>query len=456
MEKQFLQYVKQHKLWRPGDTWLLAISGGSDSMVLCHVAQKCKIPVMLAHVNFQLRGFDSDEDERFVMEYAKAHRLICHSIHFDTREYAALHHLSIESAARDLRYHWFETVRFQNKLSFTATAHHLDDQVETLFMNLLKGTGIAGLRSIMPKKNSIIRPLLFATHAEILNYAKKHRLSWREDASNKDEHFTRNKIRARLIPLLKELNPNLHAAMGSNFSIFNDLDKIYSEQVHSWQKKYVEHRRNADYILLRKLAPLKYKRSVLFELLRPFGFSSGRIDEILQWMKKLGQGKQWLSQTHRLLSTPRFLILTELAPEKASIIQIEEARGTVACDTCKLKLSTHTKSSYKISRLPEVANLDLQKLSFPMIVRPWEAGDYFYPFGLGKKSNPAKKARKKISDYLNDLKLDPLEKENISVLCCGEKIVWVVGYRIDTRFAIEPSSTEVCKIKLMQGKPKSI
>ncbi len=454
MKKQFLQFIKQHKIWRPGDRWLLAISGGLDSMVLAHLAIVCEIPITLAHVNFRLRGKDSDQDEDFILHFATENRLICHSIRFDTQSYAREQHLSIETAARKLRYEWFDTLKQQYKLTFIATAHHLDDQVETLFMNLIKGTGIAGMRSILPKQNNIIRPLLFANRSEILAYAKQNHIQWREDASNKDEQFTRNKIRSRLMPLLKEFNPNLSNAMIGNFNILRDLDSLYFEQVEQWKKKFQKKRNHAVYISVRKLMQVDYKRSVLFELLRPYGFSSIQIDEILNWMKNPVQGKQWLSNSNRILCSKRFLIRTSLKTENISLITIDKPKGSINCGTIKLAFSTHAIGKYTISRKSEMANLDLEKLSFPLLFRPWKAGDYFYPFGLSKKSNPGKKVKKKISDYLNDLKIDPLGKENIKLLCSGDQVVWVVGYRIDARFAIGKATSRVCKIKCSKIKLK--
>jgi len=454
MKKQFLQFIKQHKLWRPGDCWLLAISGGLDSMVLAHLAIASNIPIILAHVNFKLRGKDADSDEDFILHFASANRLICHAMRFDTQTYAQEQHLSIETAARELRYEWFNTLKKQYKFTFIATAHHLDDQVETLFMNLVKGTGIAGMRSILPKQNSIIRPLLFASRSEILAYAKQNHIQWREDDSNKDEQFTRNKIRSRLIPLLKEFNPNLSAAMIGNFSILRDLDNIYFEQLELWKKKFQQIRNHAVYISVRKLMQVDYKRSVLFELLRPYGFSGIQIDEILYWMKNPVQGKQWLSTSNRILCSKRFLIRTSLGPENTSWIPIDKPIGSFNCGTIKLVFSTHAIGKYTISRKAEIANLDFDKLNFPLLLRPWKAGDYFYPYGLSKKSHPDKKVKKKISDYLNDLKMDPLEKENVRLLCCDEKIVWVVGYRIDARFSIGEATSRVCKIKYRQIKLK--
>ncbi len=449
MIQAFLSYLNRENLYWPGDRWLIGVSGGVDSVCLATLAREAGISFMIAHANFQLRGRESDADEAFVMDLADHLKVPAFSKKFDTRAVASRQKSSIQEAARSLRYDWFEELRLKFDLQYIAVAHHLDDQVETLFFNLVRGTGISGLRGMLPKNGRVIRPLLFATREELEQWAKAQKLTWREDSSNRDTKYTRNKIRHQLIPLLRELNPGLHKTLSENIRVFLDLEQIYRHQAAQWKKRYTLQRGGALYIPVRKLAPVPWARSVLYELLSPCGFTRDSLDHALQWLSRPEPGKELLSETYRLVCDRRFLILTHRQSAKSQWIRIEKPSGTLTTPGFRIRMAVRPVGRYVISKKPGKASLDLEKLEFPLTLRPWRAGDYFYPYGLGRPGNPSKPAKKKVSDYLGGLKLDALEKENTWVLISGQKIAWLVGHRIDHRFRITEKTRQVLSLQVL-------
>ncbi|MDB5281035.1 MAG: tRNA(Ile)-lysidine synthase [Bacteroidota bacterium] len=419
---------------------LLTVSGGMDSVVMCDLFNKAGFPFAIAHCNFTLRGKESDGDELFVKSLGEKYGVDVFTKAFDTKKYATEKNVSTQLAARELRYQWFEELRVEKKLNLIATAHHLNDNIETIVFNLVKGTGIRGLRGIPVRQGNIVRPLLFATRDEIQNHQKENQLQFREDSSNAEEKYTRNKIRHSVIPLLKEINPSLEATLGEKIDLFSQLEAMYERQMSNAAKQLFLQRKNDIYIPILKLKKTKNANSVLFEYLKHYGFGKEHIEDMLANLNNT-PGKQFISDKARIIKDRQFFILTQLPEKDFTTKLIEEKDSEVKLGNVKLKLSVSAADKIKITADKTLAFIDKSKLQFPLIVRRWKQGDYFYPFGMKLK-------KKKLKKFLIDEKVSLNEKENIWVLESDKKIVWVVGYRIDERFKITPKTTQVLKIQM--------
>ena len=318
MLNSFTTYIKKEKLFSKTNTILLTVSGGIDSIVMCELFHQAGLKFGIAHCNFQLRGEESDTDELFVEELAEKYDVQFHSVSFNTAAYAKKNKLSIQLAARKLRYDWFEEIRSQFDYNYIATAHHQDDSIETFFINLIRGTGIAGLHGILPKQNSIIRPLLFTNKKEIELFAKKNKLKFREDSSNASDKYVRNKIRHQLIPLLKELNPNIHQTIADDIQRLSETEKVYKKEITNKRSKIITEDRNGIRISIKALKKLNPIAPYLFEFLYPLGFNSSTTDEIIESLNKQS-GKQFFSATHRLIKDRDFLFIESRNKTKESI-----------------------------------------------------------------------------------------------------------------------------------------
>src|ERR1035437_212226 len=308
MLQSFKTYIKKEKLFNPSKKILLTVSGGIDSIVMCELFHQAKLNFGIAHCNFQLRDDESDNDELFVEKLAEKYAVPFHSVSFDTSSYSKKNKLSIQVAARQLRYNWFEETREQFNYNFIATAHHLDDSIETFFINLIRGTGISGLHGILPKQGKIIRPILFTTKKEIESFAKKNKLKHREDSSNASDKYVRNKIRHHIIPALKELNPNLESTIKNNIQHLRDVEQIYKKEIENKRSKLIKQEKNSFIISISQLKRLTPLSTYLFEFLKPYNFNATVANEILESLDA-ESGKQFLSETHRILKDRDSLIL---------------------------------------------------------------------------------------------------------------------------------------------------
>ena len=297
MLNDFLSYINKQKLCTPTDSVLVAVSGGKDSMALLHLFQAAKFKIKVAHCNFQLRGKESDLDEEFVKQYCLENKVDCFIKKFETKEYAQSHKVSIEMAARDLRYSWFRDLSLVQNCTFIATGHHLNDTIETLFLNFTKGLGPNGLKSIPFKSANIIRPLLFANSYQISQYLSSNNLKWREDFSNLENEFQRNKIRNQVIPILKEINPGLEKTMAVNLHRFNDLAEIFNETLKQFVNEAVFEEENQWVIQPQKWLNSKGFHLILEEFLKPFGFNYQQVTDLLAIQES---GKQMLSNSHAI------------------------------------------------------------------------------------------------------------------------------------------------------------
>ena len=418
----------------------MAVSGGMDSMVMLHLFHQAGFSIAVAHCNFQLRGEESDEDEIFVAAKCKKWGIPFHSIRFDTNNYAIQHGLSVQMAARELRYSWFQQVKEKENADWIATAHHLSDSVETVLLNLSRGTSLDGLLGIAEKNGFVIRPLLFATHNEITNYAAETGVVWREDRSNETDDYKRNFIRHQIIPKLKQVNPAFKQSIAKTVERLSGDGAILTQAIEVWKKQF--QRNENDKVILAKngFEPSlddSYNSALLWRLLRGFGFHFDQSKKIVQALN--GQsGKQFLSTSHQLVVDREYLILVPLSSELAEVT-IEEGQVDAYMGNRQLTfLSTTIGGS--INKEEAAIMLDIDSLRFPLTWRKWKAGDFFFPLGMT--------GRKKISDFLVDQKVSLVDKGAVSVLESAGEIAWVVGYRIDDRFKVKPTTEHVLRIAL--------
>jgi tRNA(Ile)-lysidine synthase len=358
--------------------------------------------------------------------------------HFDTAAYAAEGKVSIQVAARELRYGWFGELT----PDYIVTAHHLDDNVETVLMKFFKGTGVAGLRGILPKQGKIVRPLLFARKDELVEFATAHQLSWVEDSSNAQDKYARNYLRHQVVPLLQGLYPEVINNLSDNIARFRDVEVLYQQAIGVHMKKLLEFKGNEVHIpvlKLKKAAPLP---TLVYELAKPYGFSAAQTQEIIHLLDS-ESGRYVASASHRIIRNRNWLIIAPVAAEAAKHVIIEEADRVVLFGAGSLKLELRASSFEPRAFSDNIAFIDMRELHYPLLLRPWKAGDYFYPLGMKKK--------KKVARFLIDQKLSKTAKENVWVLECNKRIVWIVGMRIDDRFKITDTTQTVIKIEFTPG-----
>lgn len=436
MLQKFIDYTKKEFSLKKKDTILLAVSGGIDSVVMCDLFHQAGFQFAIAHCNFQLRGKESDEDETFVEALAEKYNVAFHSVSFDTAAFAKKKKLSIQEAARELRYSWFEEIRQQYNYTSIAIAHHRDDSVETFFINLLRGTGIRGLHGILPQQENIIRPLLFTGRKELESYSKNKKLKYRDDSSNESDKYLRNRIRHHLIPLLEELRSGATQQINSTMEHIRSVEAVYSNTIRQKRNSIVIEENDIVKFSIQKIKKLDPIHLYLFEFLSPFGFNMDTVHEINAALDSIS-GKQFVSKTHRLIKDRDFLLLEEIKKEKKEeLVKVKDAQKIVLCADQKILIKTIAKDKqFKLLLSKNIAQLDLAKLKFPLVCRVWQKGDIFQPIGM--------KGKKKLSDFLTDQKLSIIEKEKTLVLLSGKDIVWVVGHRIDERYKVSDFTKKI-------------
>jgi tRNA(Ile)-lysidine synthase len=447
MLEEFSRFIESNSLCKPTDRILLAISGGIDSMVLLHLYFSAGYKPGIAHCNFHLRGAESDEDEKFVRSAADRMDADFHRQDFDTEQTAFESGISIQMAARNLRYRWFEKIRKKYGYNFIATAHNQDDVIETFFINLSRGTGIRGLTGIPVRSEKVIRPLLFASRESIVEYATEHDIRFREDSSNASDKYLRNRIRHHLIPLLEEENPSFRNALIDTMHKLLETEKLYAQELVHLKHRLVHTEGDRSRISIRDLSANDARRSILFEILAEYNFSSQAMEAINHSLEG-PSGKQFLSATHRVVKDREDLIITPLDREEKRKYYLEQEAGRITEPFgLEWMVVDHT-VTFHIPKDPKIACLDLQKLHFPLILRQWRSGDYFQPLGM--------QGMKKISDFLIDIKVSLPDKERTWLLTSGSKIVWVIGQRIDDRFKVMPETRQVLMMKFNSPFPSEL
>lgn len=447
---RFQQYWKKYFNHLPPNQThvLLAVSGGIDSVVLAHLLHTAGIAFSLAHCNFGLRGRESERDEAFVRNLGTVYGVTVHVQRFDTAQWAQEHQMAIQEAARVLRYTWFN--QLWSGLPYApravATAHHANDNIETLLMNFFRGTGISGLHGIQPVQGHIIRPLLFATRQEITDYAAHNQLQWVEDSSNASDKYTRNYFRLQLIPGLQHVFPEVEENLIQNIERFTEVETLYREAVAAQLAKLVEQKGAEQHIPVYKLLKATPLHTLLWELIRPFQFTAAQTEEVKKLLTNGRQGSYISSPTHRIIRNRNWLIIAPVQVEEARHIIVEgpDEKILFPQGEVEMQLSNQPLTEKDMQQPPHVALFDAADIQFPLLLRPWKQGDYFYPLGMQKK--------KKINRFLIDLKLSATDKERVWVLEMNHKIIWVVGRRIDNRFKVAPHTQQVLTLRFTAAK----
>ena len=435
MIDQFQAYINRYNLLAESDKVILALSGGIDSMVLADLLLKAKVEFVAAHCNFHLRGEESDGDEKFVRDYAERNGIQCFVKHFETEKYAAEQSISIEMAARDLRYAWFEELRQQLGYDKIAVAHHADDQAETFFINLLRGAGLNGLKGMKPQNGVIIRPLLWASREQIRKYAVENQILWREDHTNAESVYLRNKIRNQLLPAFDELHAEARQGLYKSLEHLAAENELYRELLQEKLGQIIEYNGDIQRIPYSAFLIQHSSFQLLFEWLRQYGFNTDQCHFIYDAIGT-GVGNQYCSATHRLVIGRDELQLFEIKEDTNDEIQIEigEEEILFPVHLCFSKLEKT--ADFFIDKSPYVAQLDFDILKFPLTLRHWRHGDRFHPLGM--------KGSKLLSDFFVDQKLTEYQKQNVWLLVsAGGDILWVVGYRIDERYKVSNSTKTI-------------
>ena len=433
MLTKFKNHIEQNFLQLKDKKLLLAVSGGVDSMVLLNLFYKLRFDICIVHCNFQLRGKESDADEMLVREICQDSYIPYFIESFDTLEFANENKLSIQLAARKLRYDWFQEI-ISLGFDYVLTAHHLDDNVETFLINFIRGTGLEGLTGIPAQNGNIIRPLLPFSREEIENYALKKNIQWREDSSNASDKYFRNKLRHDIVPILKELNTGFLDSFQNTLHHLQQAESLVEDATNLVYEKVVEVKENRLEIHLKSLLQFQNYKAYLYQWLKNYGFSAWNdIYDLVQSQS----GKQVFSETHFLLKDREKLILSERKLSNNSEVFIIESLDSKVNIPLKIEFSkavnifeTHSNCIF----------VDENKLKFPLIIRKWQEGDYFYPSGMNGK--------KKLSKYFKDEKYSLLDKENQWLLCSEDQIIWVIGKRADNRYIANETTQNSIKIEL--------
>lgn len=438
--KRFKGYVNQNDLFRRGDKLLLAVSGGVDSVVLCELCEQAGYDFSIAHCNFQLRGEESERDEKFVRTLGKKYGVEVVVKKFDTERYATESKKGIQEAARDLRYEWFAELIDQNS-KFILTAHHADDNIETVLMNFCRGTGLHGLEGIPNRSGYLRRPLLGFWKHELIEFAKENDLRFVEDSSNQTLKYTRNLFRNEILPLISKAYPEVKSNLRDNIDRFRGVTRLYQTLVSDLKKKLCKRKDHEIHIPIKQL--LSYQnRALIFEIISDYGFTERQVDEVIRLAEsESGKIIQSPGSNYRVIKFRNWFIISPGKPNHAETILIDESTKEMEMANGRLKFETVDRTSgFGPPNSASIACLDSKDITFPLILRKWKQGDYFYPLGMRKK--------KKLARFFIDQKLSKTEREKIWVLEMNKKILWVVGHRIDDRFRITDTTKDILKITL--------
>ena len=438
MLKDFVLYIKEKQLFNPSERLLLTISGGIDSVVLADLCHQAGLLFGIAHCNFQLRGEESEGDEAFVRKLAQKYSVAFHSQRFETKAFSHQNGLSTQMAARELRYKWFEKIRQEYNYNYILTAHHQDDLLETVLLNLTRGTGLAGLHGILPKNGFLVRPLLFATRDRIAHFLQQMQLTWREDSSNQTNDYLRNRLRHEVIPILQEMNPKVAVAVSELAERVRATEEIVAESMLLAAKEVILEENDSTWISYDKLKQHSAPLERLSHWLAKYDFTYYQTKVI--WESRNGQaGKQFFSTTHTLIADRNHWIITPTKKEQLLEFRLESEEGEINYPNGLLKWEVINAVENVIAEtnLNEIL-LDADALSFPLTLRLWQKGDWFCPLGMKGK-------RKKISDFLIDNKVPRNLKEKVYILETERKIAWVVSFRPDERFKVNEKTKKYIK-----------
>lgn len=439
--KKFTDFIDQNRLFDHEGAVLVAVSGGMDSVLMVHLLKAAGYKLAIAHCNFQLRGDEALADQAFVKALARQNNIPFYTINFNTQQYAAQNKISIQMAARQLRYAWFEELRGQYQYTAIALAHHQNDAIETILLNLVRGTGIAGMHGILPKNGQLVRPLLCFTRDEIEKLINDNGLTYVEDSSNASTKYARNKLRHEVIPKLRELNPSLENTFQNNLERFKDLETLLELRVDELKSSLVSGTDNETHIAIAEVKKLNPQRLLLYKLLEPYGFNETIVDDVISVLDK-HSGRVFESATHQLLLDRHKLIITSVEKREQNPVSISQDETSVHFGNYKLNI-LHDDAPVIIKDNPMAVSVDVAKLIFPLTVRNWQQSDAFYPIGM--------KTRKKLSDFFIGLKIPVHQKTQIPLLINGNgEIIWLGGYRPDDRYKVTENTKKVVIFELFK------
>lgn len=447
--QRFSQFIKEENLFQKIDWLLLAVSGGIDSVVLCELCRQSGFKFIIAHCNFQLRRAESTRDEHFVRELAEKYEVPVYIKKFETNQYALENKLSIQVAARELRYTWFNEILGDKALlskydhpKYLLTAHHAGDNIETMLMNLFKGTGITGLRAMLPKQNRIIRPLLFAHKTDILDFSINNDLNYVEDSSNESDKYTRNYFRNQLLPAVQQVFPGVEENLAGNLKRFRETEQLFRQAIEQHKKKLLEIKGNEVHIAVLKLKKLSPLETIIYEVIKEYGFTARQTIEVIGLLEA-ESGKYVQSASYRIIKNRNWLIISPNNNDDSQTIIINKKDKKLTFEKGLLEFKEVPVNNYQMSTSSEVAQLDAGEVIFPLILRKRRQSDYFYPLGMQKK--------KKLNRFLSDQKLSLTEKEQVWLIEMNKKIIWITGRRIDDRFKVTGKTTKVLQIRFTPG-----
>lgn len=437
MLQEFKKHLDTNFSFLKNSNILVAISGGVDSVVLTELLVQLAYNISLAHCNFKLRDTDSDNDELFVKKLGERLNLKTITTHFETKKYAKEHKLSIQIAARELRYNWFDELISNHNFDYLVTAHHVDDSIETFLINFTRGTGLEGLTGIPQQNGNIIRPLLTFSRNEILDFAEKNNIKWREDKSNSETKYIRNKIRHEVIPILKEINPSLLSSFKKTTHNIQQSQDIINQLVSNELSKIQT--KNGDIIKfdIEKIKQLNNPKAFLYQFFKKYGFTDS--DDIYNLLNAQS-GKQIFSKTHRILKDRDFLLF--LPTDKVvSRTQVFYLNKSIEAIEKPISLTFKQVKNKSLKDEKNIVFFDTDKLIYPLVIRKWRNGDYFYPIGM--------KGKKKLSKFFKDEKMSLFDKEKVWLLCnANNDVLWIIDKRQDRRFAVTNKTNQITKIKL--------
>ena len=439
MLEEFRKYIKDNNLVEDKDRILLAVSGGIDSMVMTDLFLRTAYEIGIAHCNFNLRGTESDKDESLVKSFANDFNIPFFCERFDTADFANEKNISIQMAARELRYRWFEEIREENSYNCIALAHNLNDNVETFLINLTRGTGIAGLSGMKPKYKYLIRPLLFASRKIIIEYRDQENVPYREDRSNSEIKYTRNKIRHSILPVFREINPSFDTTIIETAERLGEINEIAAAIISEIRDRVTRKRDKLTVFRIDELNNLSPKRTILFELFKPYGVGNSQLEDLV----RLTDGKtggQLFTPTHRLLKNRKEILVSLREREDDGFYEIADTADFQNVPGFVSAILISPEDIFAIPTSSNIACIDAAKIHFPLIIRKWMPGDSFYPLGM--------KQKKKLSDYFIDNKYSILDKEKCRIVESEGKIVWITGDRIDDRFRITKSTKKILIIEV--------